>query len=163
MKKDTNLIIRINSDLKDSVSKIAKENGYTLSQIVTASLKDINRRKKIPLFLLSQLPPKPVPKLITISEIKRNLNEIILKSGKGLIRKAYLFGSFARGEERADSDVDIRLEADRGLTLNDLEEIRTDLQSSLGKDIDLLCIKKDKMDPLFYESIRKDEICIYER
>jgi len=163
MNKDANIIIRVDSDLKENVTKIAKDNGYRLTDIITASLRDVEKRDKIPLFLYPYLPIRSSKHVITIPKIKKALEEIINNQGHGLIKKAYLFGSFARNEENSESDIDIRLEADRGLTLIDLGNIRQDLVDKFNREIDLLCVSKDKLDPDFYNSIRKDEICIYER
>ena len=45
----------------------------------------------------------------------------------------------------------------------DVGNIRKDISESIGKDVDLLVVKPENMDPAFYENIRKEEICIYER
>ena len=82
---------------------------------------------------------------------------------KNLISKAYLFGSYARGEETDESDIDIRVEADKGLGLIDIGNMRLDMVEATGKDVDLLVVHPENMDPVFYQNIRKDEICIYER
>lgn len=163
MNKDTNIIIRVDSNLKENVSKIAKDNGFKLTDLLTASLRDLEKRRKIPLFLYPYLPNRSRNQTITIVQIKKTLEEILKKYDKGLVTKAYLFGSFARNEENNESDIDIRLEADSGLSLFDLGNIRQDLVDKFGREVDLLCIHKEKMDPAFYSSIKKDEICIYER
>ncbi len=45
-------------------------------------------------------------KVYTIEEIKKLIYEIFKKYG---IEKAYIFGSYARGEAKQDSDVDIMI------------------------------------------------------
>ena len=77
--------------------------------------------------------------------------------------KIILFGSYARGEETEESDIDIRVEADRGLGLIDIGNMRLDIVEATGKEVDLLAVHPENMDPAFYQNIRKDEICIYER
>ena len=73
MEKDTNIIFRINSTLKENVTKIAKENGVTLSDLITACLKGIEQRKMIPLNLQKFLPRKH-QSLISIPFIKMCLD-----------------------------------------------------------------------------------------
>ena len=165
MTKDTNIIFRTDSVLKENVTKIAHERGVTLSQLINACLQDINHRGTIPLYVNKFLPPVyERENKLTIVKIKKILDEIIQKQEKkSLIKKVYLFGSYARGEETDESDVDIRVEAERGLTLIDIGNMRQDLVEAIGKDVDLLVVHPENMDPVFYERIRKDEICIYER
>ena len=42
MEKDTNIIFRINSALKENVMRLAKERGVSLSELITACLFIIN-------------------------------------------------------------------------------------------------------------------------
>lgn len=165
MKKDNNIIFRVNSDLKDEFARIANERNVTVSELLTACMKDVVQRGKVPLYVNRFLPTVyRKEKKLDIVGIKKILNEIIEKQEKkNLISKAYLFGSYARGDETDESDIDIRVEADRGLTLIDVGNMRQDLIEATGKDIDLLVVHPKNMDQAFYENIRKDEICIYER
>lgn len=164
MEKDTNVIFRINSTLKENVTRIAKIERYTLSDVITAGLCAINKRGSIPINYYPFLPNRYAKQNeITISMIKFCVQQIIENNGKGLMRKAYLFGSYSRGDQKNSSDIDLRFEADRGINLNDIEGIKEELKNNLNKEIDLLVIDKDKLDPMFYQNIKKDEICIYER
>ena len=165
MNKDTNILIRVNSELKENVTNIAKNHGVSLSELITACLEDINYRGQIPIFLNRFLRHSFRNRnQIDLILIKRTLDEIIEKQEKkNLIKKAYLFGSYARGEQRPSSDIDIRIEADRGFTLIDIGNMRQVMIEAIGKDVDLLVVHPENMDPEFYKNIRKDEICIYER
>ena len=75
----------------------------------------------------------------------------------------YLYGSYSRGEETPESDIDLRMEADRGLTLIDLENFREEVVEKTGKDVDLSAADPEDLDEYFYNNIKKDEICLYER
>ena len=165
MNKDANIIFRVNSDLKDDFSAIAKERGVSLSELLTACMRDITFRGKVPLYVNKYLPPiYEKENKLSIAKIKKLLDEVIEKQEKKkLISKAYLFGSYARGEETDESDIDIRIEADKGLGLIDIGNMRLDMVEATGKDVDLLVVHPENMDPVFYQNIRKDEICIYER
>ena len=166
MEKDTNIILRVNSQLKENVAALAKKYDVSLSELINACLVELDKKQSVPLNIRRHLPSKYIEenKKITIAIIKYALEQAIKKHKKhDLIKKGYLFGSYARGEETAKSDIDIRLEADRGLTLIDVGNLRLDIVEATGKDVDLLVVRPENMDPSFYNNIRKDEICIYER
>ena len=166
MEKDTNIILRVNSQLKENVAALAKKYNVSLSELINACLVELDKKQSVPLNIKRHLPNKYIEenKKITIAVIKYVLEQAIKKHKKhDLIKKGYLFGSYARGEETAKSDIDIRIEADRGLTLIDVGNLRLDIVEATGKDVDLLVVRPENMDPSFYNNIRKDEICIYER
>lgn len=55
---------------------------------------------------------------------------------RGVVR-AGLFGSFARGDATADSDVDFLVEFEEDRTLLDLAGLRLDLREASGRDVDV--------------------------
>ena len=164
MKKDSNVIVRIDSSLKNNVMNIVEENGYTISDLVTACLCDIERRKSIPIFLKRYLPrPKLVEEnKVTIAYIKQCVEQMIVKYGRDKVKKAYLFGSFSRGEEKNSSDVDLRFEIERGFSMYDLSNIHNGLKEKFRREVDIVTQSPERLDAKFYQTIRKDEICIYE-
>ena len=78
------------------------------------------------------------------------------------VLKAWLFGSFARGEETPESDVDILVILDHsepvGLKFFGMYE---DLKELLGRDIDLVVDRT--LASFARESVDRDKILIYER
>ena len=79
------------------------------------------------------------------------------------IVRAWMFGSFARGEERADSDVDILIEiAPRArVSLLTLSRYSLDMKDLVGREVDLVedgCLK-----PFARPSADHDKYLIYER
>ncbi len=74
-------------------------------------------------------------KLPTVSEIKRTCVPILRRSG---VRKSELFGSFARGDAKRSSDVDLLVEFAPRTSLLDVIELRDDLRVALGRDVDLV-------------------------
>ncbi|MBU0681461.1 MAG: nucleotidyltransferase family protein [Proteobacteria bacterium] len=56
-------------------------------------------------------------------------------------RNVRVFGSVARGEEEADSDIDILVELDEGRSLLDLGGLLMDLQKLLGRKVDVVTEK----------------------
>jgi len=80
------------------------------------------------------------------------------------VLKAWLFGSYARGEETPRSDVDILFVPDRSgkpFTLFTHGGMYMDLKELLGKEVDL--IVDGTLRPYAVESANRDKILIYER
>ena len=79
------------------------------------------------------------------------------------VLKAWIFGSYARGEQREDSDVDILILPDKSqhFSLFTLSEIYEDLKDLLGCEVDL--ITEGGLMPFARESVDRDKILIYER
>lgn len=78
------------------------------------------------------------------------------------IEKAWIFGSFSRGEETPDSDVDIivTLTPDARMGLAWFGMI-CDLEKITGRNVDLV-IEGDLL-PFATESANRDKILVYER
>lgn len=77
------------------------------------------------------------------------------------VSKAWLFGSVARGEETADSDVDILVVFDEGVGLFKYASIKSDLERELQRSVDL--VSESSLFEWVKESVDKDKILIYER
>ncbi|MBO4475310.1 MAG: nucleotidyltransferase domain-containing protein [Bacteroidales bacterium] len=82
--------------------------------------------------------------------------------GQPVVR-AWLFGSFSRGEESPQSDIDILVEYDENarVTLLTISRIRTRLSDAVGRSVDV--VEKDCLLPFAVESAERDKIIIYER
>lgn len=79
------------------------------------------------------------------------------------IVKAWLFGSFARGEVRADSDVDILVQFDRDAKVGLLRhaDILLRLEQLLHRKVDL--VPENSIYPELRQSINSSRVLIYER
>ena len=81
------------------------------------------------------------------------------------VLKAWLFGSYARGEQTPDSDVDILVVFDqengRKVSLLRHIGIALGLEDLLGKKVDL--ITEGTLLPFAKETAEKDKVLIYER
>ena len=75
------------------------------------------------------------------------------------VSKAAVFGSFARGEERKKSDVDILVDIPKGMGLFEFVGLKQDLEERLGRDVDL--VTYDYIHPFLKERILNDQILIY--
>lgn len=76
--------------------------------------------------------------------------------------EAYLFGSFARGEQTPDSDIDLRLVCGNTMTFGTLYELSHELEKELGRKVDIVTNPPEHMRPAFRKSIKLDEVRIYE-
>lgn len=94
-------------------------------------------------------------------ETKKQLNTLkkkiipILK--KNHVLKAGIFGSYARGETKKRSDVDILIEPPKGIGLG-FVGIKLELEEKLGKKVDLLTYKS--IHPYLKKYILDDEVRI---
>jgi predicted nucleotidyltransferase len=80
------------------------------------------------------------------------------------VLKAWLFGSFARGEETENSDVDILVRFDRTTThigLFTYGRIHRELEEKLGRKVDL--VEEGTLRPAIQKAANRDIKMIYER
>lgn len=97
--------------------------------------------------------------MLTIEKIKEIITPICKKYG---VKRAYLFGSYARNEATEKSDVDIRIESGKIRGLFQLRGFRLDLVEALGTEVDLLSVLPDPQFKRFRENLKRDEILLYE-
>ena len=79
------------------------------------------------------------------------------------VLKAWLFGSFARGEEKPWSDMDILVQYDRTqpIGLMKIAGMQLDLEDLLGLGVDL--VEEGTLRPWAVESVNNDKQLIYAR
>jgi predicted nucleotidyltransferase/plasmid maintenance system antidote protein VapI len=82
-------------------------------------------------------------------------------SNEPRVKAAWLFGSFARGEEKMDSDIDIMVRFDTNLkiTLFDFADIAHSLEMLTKRKIDL--VEEGVLQPFALKTAQKDLIKIY--
>lgn len=78
------------------------------------------------------------------------------------VREAYLFGSFARGEQTPDSDIDLRLVCGDSMTFGTLYELSLELEEELGREVEIVTNPPEHMRPAFRKNIEQDEVRLYE-
>lgn len=95
--------------------------------------------------------------------IRKKLPTIRACFDKYPIEKVWIFGSYARGEEDAESDVDflVRYKENDGLSLLGIAHIWNELSDLLGKEVDL--VEDGFLLPFAVDSANRDKILIYER
>ena len=78
------------------------------------------------------------------------------------VLKAWLFGSYARGEETPDSDVDILVLLDYSQKIGlRYFGMAIDLEKLLGRDVDL--VEEGQLLPFAKRTADRDKMLIYER
>jgi uncharacterized protein len=92
-----------------------------------------------------------------MKEIDRIIGEI--RSNENTLRKRYhiksisVFGSFARGEENKDSDIDLLVEFDEPVGFTFFQAARY-LEQITGRRVDL--VTKDAIKPAIADSVMKE-------
>jgi predicted nucleotidyltransferase len=79
------------------------------------------------------------------------------------VEKAWIFGSYARGEETRKSDLDVLVRFDNNatITLIDYAKIMNNLSDLLHKKVDL--VQEGTLYKFAQESFENDKILVYER
>ena len=79
------------------------------------------------------------------------------------VEKAWIFGSYARGEETRKSDLDVLVRFDKNatITLIDYAKIMNNLSDLLHKKVDL--VQEGTLYKFAQESVEDDKILVYER
>lgn len=92
-----------------------------------------------------------------IKEIQRKVVPLLKKYG---VVRAGIFGSYARGEQKKKSDLDLLIEVKKRkkFSLFDLVGLEMELEHKLGKKVDLLTYKG--INHLLKERILNEEIQI---
>jgi len=83
------------------------------------------------------------------------LKKILKQQG---VKSAGLFGSFARGEATAKSDIDLLIDFGKGKTLFDLAGLKFALEDELGRKVDL--VTKNALKPAIKIFVMKDLVKI---
>ena len=106
-----------------------------------------------------------------VSEILSQINKNRIDTIKAIcqvlstapVLRAWVFGSFARMEERPDSDIDILITLDKSahIGLFAFSELINQLESAAGRAVDL--VPEDALKPYARPYVEKDKVLVYER
>ena len=96
---------------------------------------------------------------MTLSAIEKTIAEYFETQP---VLKAWLFGSYARGEQTPDSDIDIIVLLDKSQPIGmKYFGMWGDLERLLGRSVDM--VTEGNLMPYAQESANRDKILIYER
>jgi hypothetical protein len=90
-----------------------------------------------------------------IDEIKSKVIPILKQYD---VKKAAIFGSVARGEADANSDIDILVEIENDMSLLDFVGLKIEIEEALGKKVDL--VEYSTIKPLIKERILREQVVI---
>ncbi len=92
---------------------------------------------------------------MNVEEIKKKIIPILKRYG---VKRAGIFGSFVRGEETKESDIDVLVEIESRMSLLDFVGLKLELEQALGKKIDLG--EYSTIKPIIKEQILSEEVTI---
>lgn len=104
-------------------------------------------------------------KIYALDEIRAIVNPIMRDYG---VSRAYLFGSYARGEATGQSDIDLRIDGGKIKSMFGLGALYHELTEALKKPVDLVTTEGLKHEAnaartrQFCNCIKEDECLIYE-
>lgn len=78
---------------------------------------------------------------LTLDQIKQKVIPVLKKAG---IKRSSLFGSYVRGEQNNNSDIDFLVEYPENTSLFDVVELKYNLEDKLGKSVDIIGYNKIK-------------------
>jgi len=94
----------------------------------------------------------------TVDDIRENISPYIQEYG---IKKVGVFGSYARGQTKEASDIDLVFDFEKDFGIIELCRLKLDLEERLGKSVDI--IEFSSIDPLIKENVLKEVVMIYEQ
>ena len=97
--------------------------------------------------------------MITLADISSTISRVLARYD---VREAYLFGSFARGEQAPDSDIDLRLACGATMTFGTLYELSLELEKEPGRKVDIVTNPPEHMRPAFRKNLEQAEVRLYE-
>ncbi|MBS3086151.1 nucleotidyltransferase family protein [Candidatus Pacearchaeota archaeon] len=98
-------------------------------------------------------------KIIPNKEIESIKFKIIAILKKNKVSRAGIFGSYSKGEQKKNSDIDIAVEInDKNMSLLGFIELKLKLEDVLGKKVDL--VEYSVIKPLIKNRILNEEIKI---
>lgn len=91
----------------------------------------------------------------SIQNIKKKIIPILKRYD---IKKAAIFGSFARGEAKKNSDIDLLVKIEKDISLLDFVGLKLEIEETLGKKIDL--VEYNTLKPFIRERALKEQLVI---
>lgn len=152
------LTVRMDQEVKDRFAAICEQLGMNASTAVNLLARQM--------IVDGGLPFRPSlgssqERVLTRDVIVEKVQRVARKFPA--IQRVILFGSYARGEATEKSDVDLRIEYDKGsdFSILDLAAFADEASGSLGRQVDV--VSKRTLEPAFAEEIARDGMVVYER
>lgn len=158
------LSVRVDSSIKDSFAELCEELGMTSSVAVNMFMRQMLRERSLP--FVPSLGKSSANENVAADILDTAQIESAVRGAASsipVIKTVILFGSYARGEARPDSDIDLRLEVDRerGFGLFALSAFGEAVRKETGKQVDL--VSSDHLDVNLAAAIEREGVTVYER
>jgi uncharacterized protein len=138
------LVRRLREQAGVSQTELAERSG-----VAQSAISDYERGRKEPaLSTLQRLATavdldvnvsfSPTPSAKTLASLRRRRRAILETCRRHGASNPRVFGSTAKGTARADSDIDLLVDLESGRTLFDVAALHDDLETLLGRDVDVL-------------------------
>lgn len=95
-----------------------------------------------------------------LETIRAKRDELYAIAREHKAEKLWLFGSCARGEERADSDIDFLVRFGSGASLFDMGAILNAFKALLGMNVDIVSVRSLSRSPRFASQVMKDLVAV---
>ena len=95
--------------------------------------------------------------ILSIKSIKEIVAPIATKYG---VDSIYVFGSYARGEATADSDIDFLVFGGTNFKRSYVFVLAEEARKALGKDVDMFEISEINTDSSFYETVMREKVLV---
>lgn len=99
-------------------------------------------------------------KIYTIEELKAILQDILKNFA---VKKAILFGSYAKNTPTSKSDIDLVIDSEGKLLNIYFYGLLEDLVQKLQKNVDLFEISEIQENSRIYNDIKKEGVIVYEK
>ena len=131
-------------------NKVSKKRIYLGTRLIDSEIIKKEKEADKKMMIKKTKPNKEVEK------IKSKITKILKKNK---VSRAGIFGSYSRGEQKKNSDIDIAVEInDKDMSLLGFITLKMKLESVLGKKVDL--VEYSVIKPLIRNNILNEEIKI---
>ena len=156
------LSVRVDASVKESFAQLCEELGMTSSVAVNMFMRQMLRERSLPFTpSLSSDKDRKKAGILTIDEIKDAVS--CAANARKAIRSVTLFGSYARREANADSDIDLRIEVDpdAAFGLFALSSFAEEIKEATGKQVDVVSSERLRED--IAQAIEREGVVLYVR
>lgn len=124
-------------------------------KLMEGTLFVVNEQNGTILLKKIEIPEAKRREVLNIENIKDKIIPILKKNN---VIRAGIFGSYALGEQKENSDIDILVEIPRSTSLLDFIGLKYEIEDVLGKKVDL--VEYGTIKPLIKKRVLKEEIRI---
>lgn len=154
------LSVRVDADIKESFACLCEELGMTSSVAVNMFMRQMLRDRSLP-FTPSLKRSDLQASILTRDQIADAVRNSA--ASRDAIESVVLFGSYARGEAKAQSDIDLRVNVDpkKRMGLFAISSFADEMRESTGKEVDVVTSADLRED--IADAIEREGVKIYER